>query len=391
MDDSLLVSLRSYRPRPDRDPLEDFVTEAFAWLLRNHPDVGQNFLIWVDSEIGLSTSEPEDPTWDTQVSVDAGIVDMRAAGKNRIYIFEHKIWGKATADQLHRYRRSLEGEGREVVTTLITGARYNYEGPSGEDISAPDLRRTWADIYKFLEGEVEKGRGGARARDFLALLDHEGLGPRERLTEPALRALPDYTETLEKLYALLSEIRSQKENWAFAYDLLPDSQGKNQPTPKWSKRTRSKPATLHGRIALSPYSGSGPDLRAGFIVDAENIKTELTGEGPDLAVYILLPRRDLGSRYSEVVNSQAYEDLCQSLREADTSGWAAHIRKGGEPGVNDHHPIVLQKPLTSVLRGATTAEEERDSVMEAFREGVELFLQGDAVARLRDVIARHQG
>ncbi len=35
MDDSLLVSLRQYRPREGRDSLEDFVTEIFCWILRN--------------------------------------------------------------------------------------------------------------------------------------------------------------------------------------------------------------------------------------------------------------------------------------------------------------------------------------------------------------------
>ena len=32
---SLLVRLSTYRPREKRNPLEDFITEAFAWILNN--------------------------------------------------------------------------------------------------------------------------------------------------------------------------------------------------------------------------------------------------------------------------------------------------------------------------------------------------------------------
>lgn len=44
MDDSLLVRLRSYRPREGRDSLEDFVTEAFCWLLRQSEEFSKYFL-----------------------------------------------------------------------------------------------------------------------------------------------------------------------------------------------------------------------------------------------------------------------------------------------------------------------------------------------------------
>ena len=36
MADSLLASLSKYRPREDQDPRENVLTEAFAWLLRQH-------------------------------------------------------------------------------------------------------------------------------------------------------------------------------------------------------------------------------------------------------------------------------------------------------------------------------------------------------------------
>ena len=390
MEDSLLVSLRSYRTRPGRDPLEDFITEAFAWLLRTHPHIGASFLDHIDEKIGLPTNQRGDLSWRTQVSVEEGILDMMVQTGDRVYLFEHKTWTKAKADQLDKYVSSYEDGHEEVISILTTGARWKYESPTADDVDDPDLLWSWEEIYSFLEEESGKISESERIEDFLALLDSEGLGTRNQLTESDLRALPRYIYTLDNLYARLNQITESEENWDFAYECLSDPHGRKRPKPKWSQQTRSRSSTLHGRIAVNIYSEPEPGLRAGFIIDPKNIKTELIREGPDVAVFILLPKRDLGSRYGSVVNSQAYKELRQRMEETDTGSWTAYIRKGTEPDANPHHPIALQRPLTDVLRGTSTADEQREEIMRAFREGVKLFLDGDEMRRLRDVICKYR-
>jgi|GEM_PF-2664883 hypothetical protein len=41
---NLLVNLRKYRRRDSRDSLEDFIIEAFAWLLNNEEGYVEYFL-----------------------------------------------------------------------------------------------------------------------------------------------------------------------------------------------------------------------------------------------------------------------------------------------------------------------------------------------------------
>ena len=44
METGLLESLRKYRPREGKDPLENFITEAFAWILNNYSDFAEFFI-----------------------------------------------------------------------------------------------------------------------------------------------------------------------------------------------------------------------------------------------------------------------------------------------------------------------------------------------------------
>lgn len=384
MQDSLLVALRSYRPRPNRDPLEDFVTEAFAWTLRSHPSLGDALLLEVDDKAEVSKSRTGNGEWDwnTQVSLDSGIADMIVRGEHRTYVFEHKVWAEARAEQIDDYRRSIEAD--EVVSILITGASWNYVGAEESGIEAPDVHMTWAEVSEILADESDKVEDDSRVEDFRSLLDHEGLGPRERLTEPDIRAVTRYQETVDNLVKLMRELQAQKENWAFAYELLSDPTGKKQPETRWSRNV-----PRFGRIALNLYSEYTPNINFGIIVDPDNIQTELVERrlGPDVAVFLHIPYSNLSKKeYREIATSRPYAELRKRLNQNASGSWTVFAPRGTDPGVNRHHPIVLQRPLARVLRGTTSVDGQRSAVLATLKEGVRLFLEGGEVENLREEI-----
>lgn len=390
MDDSLLVSLRSYRPRPDRDALEDFITEAFAWTLRSHPTVGSALLSEVDrraddDDTSAANTWQGEWSWNTQVSLDRGIADMIVRGGDRAYVFEHKVWSVAKAKQVDSYRRSVQAD--EVTTVLITGARWNYEGPSQPGVEAPNVHLTWTEVSKILAEESNSLNDNKRIEDFRALLDHEGLGPRERLTEPKIRAITLYQDVVDDLVSLVQEIRAQTQSWSFAYELLPDPNGQNQPETRWTRKV-----PRYGRIALNLYSEITPNVNFGIIVDPDNIETELVdpGLGPDLAVFLHLPCGRLSEdQYREIETGQPYENFRKRLKDEADNKWTVFAQRGTDSRVNKHHPIVLQYPLARCLRGTSTVAEQRTAVLDTLREGVRLFLEGGELAKLREVITRY--
>ena len=53
-DDNLLLALSKYHPREGHTPLENFITETFAWLLRNNPAFTVEFFKELCEELSLS-------------------------------------------------------------------------------------------------------------------------------------------------------------------------------------------------------------------------------------------------------------------------------------------------------------------------------------------------
>jgi len=106
-----------------------------------------------------------------------------------------------------------------AATVLITASRWNYTGPQSPDVDAPDVHWTWGDVHEIMSEAASTVDDSSRVDDFLALLDHEGLGPSETITEPRLRALGASRGVMDELFALADAVRTQGD-WSYVYDRL---------------------------------------------------------------------------------------------------------------------------------------------------------------------------
>jgi len=245
-----------------------------------------------------------------------------------------------------------------------------------------------------LDREAESSNDRSRIDDFLALLRHEGLEPREQLTESSLRAFVASRHVEDELYALVDTVRTQCD-WSFAYDRLSPLDGSAAPSKRWGPRTRSNGNFQYGRIAFKLYEQPLPGVLAGLIVDPGNTRVELVDRerGPDLSVFIGLPRTRLSDQsYRSLVTSEAFQMLCQRVEEeASRKGWTVQVPTGQDPSVNAHHPIVLQQPLADVLRGTGTRDEQRDTVYQTLRSGVESLVGNNDIQAVRKILREMVG
>lgn len=196
---SLYARLFRYRSRPDREPLEDFLSEALADLL-GRMMIGDvvDFLDYAFREsgsapvtAGLLGSVLE---WRTQEIVPGGIMDivLFANGKPRLVI-ENKTWsgfqdhstGEEEVNQLHTYGRWLMQqcpEGLPCGILLITGTTSSPSDFHGNGTYAVSARAqiTWAGVGRWLSSRVEAAHDNVStwstlARDLVCFIKEKKL------------------------------------------------------------------------------------------------------------------------------------------------------------------------------------------------------------------------
>jgi len=371
--------------RPERDSLENFATEAFAWMLRNHPSLSERLLEEVNErrigDAGLMLGEGR---WETQVHMDGnGIADMVWWGEDQAFVFEHKVRGEARADQVHRYQKSIQAD--EVASVLIMRDAWHYAGPTDE-LFDPPVRFTWREVYDIVDAWHEKQQEKVSSiEDFLAFLKHEGLGPQPRLSESKLRAFAVGKDVADILYRMLRTLQSSFD-WSFVYESFPDTDGDNTPVTTWREE---KMPPKWGRMGLRFYSKWNPGLFAGLLIDPSDHEGELIDPelGPDIAIILDVGKTSLGGRagFQRMARSSAYKSLCESVR--GLSDWKVEARDVGEAlATNYKHPILIQRSLANVVGRKQSAEEQLSAMHETIREGVQHFLRDDKMNELNQVI-----
>ena len=142
LETGLFEALRKYSPREGNDPLENFITEGFAWLLNKYPEFGEFFLQYLEEKLQLNVNK-YDCKWSTQVNFDGKYPDMVYRWENRAIVFEHKTWTRLDENQIKNYREYSQREFDDSRIALITATKQQHE-------QCPDLALCWSDIYKLI-------------------------------------------------------------------------------------------------------------------------------------------------------------------------------------------------------------------------------------------------
>ena len=115
----LLESVRKYHPRDGSDPLENFITEAFAWMLRNCPEFGEYFASNIAKQLNMSEFDTANQRWETQQNFGGVYPDMVCSSGTMALVFEHKTWSEVGDNQISNYRSYANKNYSESRIVLI--------------------------------------------------------------------------------------------------------------------------------------------------------------------------------------------------------------------------------------------------------------------------------
>lgn len=366
LSDSLFSALRKYPKSQELDPIENFITEGFAWLLRNKELLSREFIDY------LSQKLPEPlplthilPKWKTQHTFAGGQIDMLADFGRFALIFEHKIWSNLSPDQLDKYRNYAEknfkwSQGYKLI--LITGLSRQHE-------QKPDLALTWSDIYKFLKHWLETKSDDSLVRDFINMLAEENLGPAAPVSYESIVSYLPAQSLLPNLKNVT--LSAAQADWRWVSQRI--GLNKNAPIPNNPVKYQYE----YGRLGLDISDSWFPGIFIGTLLNTYEYKVQHSNLnlGSDFSLILCFDIRKLQQFEADFFHSEEYTKLRSRLKE-NSGTWDLQDQRFEANRPNRWHPLHLRKPLAEVLRGTITFEEQVDRFILQGREVIELLLAG---------------
>lgn len=376
----LFEALRRYSLKENRDPLENFITEGFAWILNNYPDFGEFFLQDLEKKLKWSIGN-YDCEWLTQENFDGKYPDMvcHFNGENKAIIFEHKTWGPLRENQLANYKKYAEQKFTDDYRiVLITATRPQHE-------QDPHLALCWSDIYNLISAWEKSDNSELLVGDFQQLLKSVGLGPPAPISHTSIRYYCETKDLEKNISDLIRRVKAREEQKKEWKEIIKKDYNFSSPSKKGKY-------DYDGRIGLELLSLDGPNFNlgpggifVGILVDGEDNSTEPIErvKGPDFCLLISFTGL-LHNFYNGEENwEKLVEELSKKVKRLK-DGWEFYNYLDDHNSPNKYHPIHIRKPMLDVFCGTESCEDQEDRFYEAASKLIRLVAEEDSFWALRE-------
>lgn len=364
MNDDLLVSLKKYKTTAKKDSVENFITESFAWILRNYNNFSEYFLNFISKELEINDNFDSD-NWETQVNFNGYYPDLvyYYSNKTKAIVFEIKAYSHLHNNQLDNYRTYSEKYFSEYKLILITANETQH-------FQNPDLSLCWRNIYKLIETFKNKYSEDLFMLDsFLKLLEHEGLGPIAPISHESILYYFKSQDFIPKIKKMSNFKKDVFSNIVSSDILVAEYQD------GW------------GRIGVDLLGRPWiPGIFVGFMLDGKDHKTKpVMGDiSPDFEIIIEFDTK-LHSIYPD---NLFYINLVNELSDeinkiGDLWDFYHHIQDKSLVNYNYWHPIHIRKPILELFRGTKTWEEQEKRVNDAINQILPLVINSENFKKLR--------
>ncbi|RKF22274.1 hypothetical protein DBZ36_01100 [Alginatibacterium sediminis] len=371
MSNSLLVNISKYASSHQTSPIENFITEAFAWLLRNDEQVREALCIILQSkgsDQGLSFEQlAESDSLDTQVNFNGKYPDMLWYSKDDQFcvIFEHKVWSELHHKQLHNYRAYAEEHLNKRHAIVLISAHV------GQHRQNPNIALCWHEVAQEIQKiDSKNGKLDWIRSEFVDLLKNNGLVDVSPIN-PLSVAYYNEVKRLDKQLTNISE-RSRNLSWPLL----------NQENATVFTIPENRKINQWGRVGLTFSSfvkdnppAWKPGLFFGFVMDgSDHLIEDLLKEGPIAAVVLSINQK----HFLSLKDKGYYDRFVAHLRKQIPKGW--HISDRTEKGnrINKWHPLIIYRNLSEFIGDANTLDKQQQTYFRQMSEMQELILGCDS-------------
>lgn len=349
MESNLLVNLRKYRPRENTDPLENFITEAFAHLLRSSTTITGALITYIntllDDDIAWGEGEYQ---VSTQENFGNKFPDLVLKRETSALVFEHKVHADLHHEQLHFYRQYAAENFSDYRIILITAQEYQHQ-------QSPDCAFCWNNVYSLVKKHLDDVEPEVLwyAKEFMALLKSENLGPVAPINPVAIQHYLEARALDEQLASLFRLATLPQVNWPLKPDFVPVIND-------LSKRIEQRFGIEFRPVDNDLTRGWFPGVFQGVIFDGSDHKlSEEMGNRLHIAVVFDFDRRT----HAQLRKSDIFKGFCQDFGakiEALKAGWTMvnKAHQAGIQNINWYHPLALLQPMEQFFQGLYCTESQ---------------------------------
>ena len=357
MENDLLISLRKYRPRETRNPSENFVTEAFAWLLKTNPSFSKHYIDYICTKVNFHI-DTKVAKWETQVNFGGYFPDLICEASGKALIFEHKLFSHLHANQLQNYKDYASNKYDDYKLILLTANTTQHK-------QNPDLPLCWEDIHKLIEDWIKGNENSTNLLifyNFLRLLEFEGLGPKAPISHESILYFFRGNHFLRNVINLMKDI--SQSNYDDFQHLIPEKDYALTLRNQW------------GRTGLELHNSWTPCLFTGIISDTEGHKVDsiLGLDSPDVVVMLCFDS-PLHNLYEIDTDYLLFVEELRQKSKGLTDDWEVHFHFEDDTKVdkNKWHPIYIRKPFVKMMAGTKDFAEQKEIFINSVKEIIPYF------------------
>lgn len=374
---NLLVSLFDWRPRDTVTPAENFLTEAFVYVLRQNAPFRQKWLTSIigddfdNDDVVIETRASYPGPNGTTIFPDIEIVAGRSAGVAHRIIVENKWGSPHNAAQLHKYAWLLREQPNAhlvfVCASLVdyTSARIQR----AELVCGNFVVSTWEAIYQQMASVNDHG---GMLGELVEFMDQFGLSPGAPITGRLIQAFVESRDLIPRLRRLAEKLRLEHD-----WSIIPEYSGP-------AEKTRVRDA--YGRIAIE-FASAGWEcaITVGFLYNNDDHGVPFADSSPNSVDLMLRieAKPELGALRDEAIRVLAMK--ADGVRSAGGIVRLLNDRANR----NRHTLLIAQYSLVDVVRGKETEREQAEAIYGQIRVWLDRLFDDDQLPRALLALSRH--
>ncbi|MBI3882401.1 MAG: PD-(D/E)XK nuclease family protein [Verrucomicrobia bacterium] len=368
--------LFQFHPRDGHTPKENFLTEAFAHILRTEVAVSEKWLalttgtkLSADDTLEIETQRTEvNPATGNAVYFDLFVSVAGDDDRSFQIVCEHKWDSGADVNQLETYAKILHTNSQRGYLIFVgaTDEQKRAATGFGETIQKylPVGRYRvllWRELYDELTSIQQPS---ALLIQLLAFMKTQGLGPSEPLTIPRMVNYLEGAGLVDILERYANRLLNSKTE--YDWSVLP---------ARYRSEARVKKA--YGRMAIEFITeGWKPTVAVGFLYDTYDHRVQFVN--PANGIDLMLRVETSPSNQRNI--KPAMDVLTEKKRLLAQSGAKVLLHK--EPGNGNNHTLLIARAcLGDVIQNSVTEEDQLREIYKKLVGWCEILFQDGSLEK----------